>query len=158
MSREERLVTHSNRLAAVEVHHPQPLVPLPSAPLAPTQPDHPPAVQSIVLPDGRVITGYAINPAPARAPAEARPAVSRSAVNVALYGVGFAAVCGGLFLLTAFVAALTAFITQLIILAAVIFGGAIAVQVFGSSGRRGRGVGTTVNIHKAVIKRSHFHG
>jgi uncharacterized membrane protein len=78
-------------------------------------------------------------------------------VNVALYGVGFTAVCGGLLLLTAFITALTAFITQLITLAAVIFGGAIAVQLFTHTGRD-RGTGTTVHIRKAVIKRSHFHG
>jgi hypothetical protein len=75
-------------------------------------------------------------------------------VNVAVGGVGFLAVCGGLFLLTAFITALTALVTQLVILAAVIFGGWVAVQVFSARGHRG---GTTVNIRKAVIKRSHFH-
>ncbi|MEV5338905.1 hypothetical protein AB0K93_10500 [Streptomyces sp. NPDC052676] len=151
-------MTHSERPAAVEVHHPQPLTPPPATHLVPVQPGPPPAVQSVVLPDGRVVTGYALTPmpTPAPAPAEARPAVSRTAVNVALYGAGFAAVCGGLLLLTTFIAALTALITQLIILAAVIFGGAIAVQVFGH--RPHGGAGTTVNIRKAVIKRSHFHG
>ena len=58
-------------------------------------------------------------------------------------------------MLTTFIAALTAFITQLITLAAVIFGGWIAVQIFSASGHEG---GTTVNIRKAVIKRNHFHG
>jgi hypothetical protein len=110
-------------------------------------------VASIVLPDGRVVTGYAIDhPQPAPV---VKPAVSRTAVNVALGGVGFLAVCGGLLLLTSFIAALTAFVSQLIILAAVIFGGWIAVQVLGTSGHRG---GTTVNIRKAVFKRSRFHG
>jgi uncharacterized membrane protein len=85
-----------------------------------------------------------------------KPAVSRSAVNVALGGVGFLAVCGGLILLTSFIAALTAFVTQLIILAAVVFGGWIAVQVFSANGHQGGG--TTVNIRKAVIKRNHFQG
>ncbi|WP_406729980.1 hypothetical protein WJ438_22325 [Streptomyces sp. GD-15H] len=47
------------------------------------------------------------------------------------------------------------FITQLITLAAVIFGGWIAVQVLGPSSPRG---GTTVNIRKATFKRNHFHG
>jgi hypothetical protein len=75
-------------------------------------------------------------------------------VNVALGGVGFLAVCGGLLLLTSFITALTAFITQLITLAVVIFGGWIAVQVFSTSGHRS---GTTFNIRKAVIKRNHFH-
>ncbi|WSP86990.1 hypothetical protein OG289_33965 [Streptomyces sp. NBC_01235] len=132
---------------------------LPTAPLMPVQPGPVPtaAVQSIVLPDGRVVTGYTLTPAHFPAPVPPQPAVSRTAVNVALGGVGFAAVCGGLVLLTSFIAALTAFITQLITLAAVIFGGWIAVQIFGST-RHTSGGGTTVNIRKAVIKRSHFHG
>ncbi len=143
---------------AMEVHHPSPLPPgVPvTAPVVPVQPNAVPAVASIVLPDGRVVTGYAINPAQPE-PIAAKPAVSRTAVNVALGGVGFLAVCGGLILLTSFIAALTAFITQLIILAAVIFGGWIAVQIFSASGHQG-GAGTTVNIHKAVIKRSNFRG
>ncbi|MEU5753495.1 hypothetical protein [Streptomyces sp. NPDC047829] len=142
---------------AVEVHQPTPLppaAPVP-APLVPVQPGTVPAVASIVLPDGRVVTGYAINPVHPD-PAPAKPAVSRTAVNVALGGVGFLAVCGGLILLTSFIAALTAFITQLITLAAVIFGGWIAVQIFSAGGHRGGG--TTVNIRKAVIKRNRFHG
>ncbi|MFE1309933.1 hypothetical protein [Streptomyces sp. NPDC058755] len=150
-------MSHLERPADVEVHHPQPItVHPPAAPLVPVQPGPPPAVQSIVLPDGRVVTGYALTSASAPAPVQARPAVSRTAVNIALGGIGFGAVCGGLLLLTSFIAALTAFITQLIILAAVIFGGWIAVQVFGATGHRSGG--TTVNIRKAVIKRSHFHG
>ncbi len=76
-------------------------------------------------------------------------------MNIALGGIGFGAVCGGLALITAFVAALAAFVQQLVILAAVIFGGFIAVQVLGTS--RGRSGGTTVNIRKAVIKRNNFH-
>ncbi|MBZ9641557.1 hypothetical protein, partial [Streptomyces sp. PSKA30] len=115
---------------------------------------HVPAVASVVLPDGRVVTGYAIEPAKPE-PVATKPVVSRAAVNVALGGVGFLAVCGGLLLLTTFIAALTALITQLITLAAVIFGGWIAVQVFSASRHQG---GTTVNIRKAVIKRNHFHG
>ncbi|MGW4044677.1 hypothetical protein [Streptomyces sp. NPDC004721] len=124
-----------------------------AAPLVPVQPGHVPAVASVVLPDGRVVTGYAIEPAKPE-PVAAKPAVSRAAVNVALGGVGFLAACGGLLLLTTFIAALTALITQLIILAAVIFGGWIAVQVLSASGHKG---GTTVNIRRAVIKRNHFH-
>ncbi|MEU1569732.1 hypothetical protein ABZ519_00865 [Streptomyces collinus] len=141
---------------AVEVHHPTPFPPAVavSAPVVPVQPGTVPAVASIVLPDGRVVTGYAINPIQPE-PVVAKPAVSRTAVNVALGGVGFLAVCGGLILLTSFIAALTAFITQLIILAAVIFGGWIAVQLFSASGHQG---GTTVNIRKATFKRNHFHG
>ncbi|MFJ6696486.1 hypothetical protein ACIQM4_10485 [Streptomyces sp. NPDC091272] len=131
------------------LHYPTP-IPAP-APMMPVQPGRIPAVQTIVLPDGRVVTGYAIDPAKPE-PVTVKPPVSRAAVNIALGGVGFAAVCGGLLMLTTFIAALTALITQLIILAAVIFGGFIAVQLFAGSGG-----GTTVNIRKAVIKRNHFH-
>ncbi|MDL5201202.1 hypothetical protein [Streptomyces sp. ALI-76-A] len=139
----------------MELHHPIPITTHPHthAPVL-VQPGTASAVQSIVLPDGRVVTGYAINPAQPE-PLTAKPPVSRTAVNVALGGVGFLAVCGGLLLLTSFIAALTAFITQLITLAAVIFGGWIAVQIFSTGGRQG---GTTFNIRKAVIKRNHFHG
>ncbi|MFF9753338.1 hypothetical protein ACF1FC_11095 [Streptomyces sp. NPDC014344] len=141
---------------AVEVHHPTPLPPatVAPAPVAAVQPGSVPAVASIVLPDGRIVTGYAIDPTRPE-PVTAKPTVSRTAVNVALGGVGFLAVCGGLLLLTSFIAALTAFIGQLIILAAVIFGGWIAVQVLGPNGHCG---GTTVNIRRAVFKRNHFHG
>ncbi|MEW2608912.1 hypothetical protein AB0937_01595 [Streptomyces sp. NPDC047880] len=151
--------THHHRPArpdvtAVEVHRSTPLAPLPSAPALPTQPGTIAAVTSVVLPDGRVVTGYTIEPAKPE-PVAAKPLVSRAAVNVALGGVGFLAMCGGLLLLTSFIAALTAFVTQLITLAAVVFGGWVAVQVFSVSGHRS---GTTVNIRKAVIKRSHFRG
>ncbi|MFF8879534.1 hypothetical protein [Streptomyces flaveolus] len=141
---------------AVEIHHPAPFPPAVAvpAPVVAVQPGTVPAVASIVLPDGRVVTGYAIDHARPE-PVTAKPAVSRTAVNVALGGVGFLAVCGGLLLLTSFIAALTAFIGQLIILAAVVFGGWIAVQVLSASGRQG---GTTVNIRKAVFRRNHFHG
>ncbi|WP_328450730.1 hypothetical protein OG780_21990 [Streptomyces sp. NBC_00386] len=147
--------THGRPVTAVEVHQPVPLAPavMAPAPHVPMQPGSVPAVASIVLPDGRVVTGYAINPVQPE-PVTAKPPVSRTAVNIALGGVGFAAVCGGLILLTTFIAALTALITQLITLAAVIFGGWIAIQIFGASGHRG---GTTVNIRKAVIKRNRFH-
>ncbi|MCX4478700.1 hypothetical protein OOK44_19985 [Streptomyces cellulosae] len=140
---------------AVEVHQPTPIPPpvVHPAPVVPVQPGTLPTVASVVLPDGRVVTGYAID-AVRPEPVTAKPAVSRTAVNVALGGVGFLAVCGGLLLLTSFIAALTAFIGQLIILAAVIFGGWIAVQVLGPSGHKG---GTTVNIRRAVFKRNHFH-
>ncbi|MFF1466842.1 hypothetical protein [Streptomyces mirabilis] len=138
--------------SAVEVHHPTPLTH--TMPLVPVQPGSIPAVASVVLPDGRIVTGYAIEPAKPE-PVADKPAVSRAAVNIALGGIGFGALCGGLVLLTTFIAALAALIHQLIILAAVIFGGWVAVQVFGASGHSG---GTTVNIRKAVIKRNHFHG
>ncbi|MGW9171637.1 hypothetical protein, partial [Streptomyces decoyicus] len=139
---------------AVEVHQPTPYPPAVAAPapVVPVQPVTVPAVASIVLPDGRVVTGYAIEPARLE-PVVVKPAVSSTAVNVALGGVGFLAVCGGLLMLTTFIAALAAFIHQLIILTAVVFGGFIAVRVLGAS----RG-GTTVNIRKAVFKRNHFHG
>ncbi|GAX53122.1 hypothetical protein [Streptomyces olivochromogenes] len=142
---------------APEVHHPTPIAPTVApyaAPLTPVQPHTVPAVASVVLPDGRVVTGYAIEPAKPE-PVAAKPTISRAAVNIALGGIGFGAVCGGLVLLTTFIAALAALIHQLIVLAAVIFGGWVAVQVFGASGHRGA---TTVNIRKAVIKRNHFHG
>lgn len=140
--------------AAVEVHTPAPIVPAPTVPLVPVQPGAIPSVASVVLPDGRVVTGYAISPAQPE-PVAVKPAVSRTAVNIALGGIGFGAVCGGLVLLTTFIAALAALIHQLIILAAVIFGGWVAVQVFSAGGHRG---GTTVNIRKAVIKRNKFYG
>ncbi|MFJ7769104.1 hypothetical protein ACIQ1J_12015 [Streptomyces sp. NPDC097107] len=140
--------------AGVEVHRPVPLAPAPTAPLAPVQPGGVPSVASVVLPDGRVVTGYAITPAQPE-PIATKPGVSRAAVNIALGGVGFLAVCGGLFLLTAFITALTALVTQLVILAAVLFGGWVTVQVFSARGHRG---GTTVNIRKATFKRNHFHG
>lgn len=141
---------------AVTAYQPTPITPavvVQPAPLIPVQPSAVPAVASVVLPDGRVVTGYAISPVQPE-PVAVKPAVSRAAVNVALGGVGFLALCGGLLLLTTFITALTALITQLITLAAVVFGGWIAVQVFGASRHRD---GTTVNIRKAVIKRNHFH-
>ncbi|MDT0435193.1 MULTISPECIES: hypothetical protein [Streptomyces] len=141
---------------AVEVHQPTPItpaVPYPAPPV-PVQPHAVPAVASVVLPDGRVVTGYAI-PAAQPEPVAAKLAVSRTAVNVALGGVGFLAVCGGLLMLTAFVTALAALAAQLITLAAVIFGGWIAVQMLGSNRH---GAATTVNIRKAVIKRNKFYG
>lgn len=146
--------SHRPAERAVTIHQPTPLATVQAAPLVPVQPGTIPAVTSIVLPDGRVITGYAIAPTQPE-PAAAKPLVSRTAVNIALGGIGFAAVCGGLVLLTTFIAALAALIQQLIILAAVIFGGFIAVQVLTATGQKGA---TTVNIRKAVIKRNHFHG
>ncbi|MFH9858645.1 hypothetical protein [Streptomyces sp. NPDC017202] len=141
---------------AVEVHQPTPLAPPApyAAPLVPVQPHAVPTVASVILPDGRVVTGYAVDHGRTE-PVAAKPAVSRAAVNVALGGVGFLAVCGGLLMLTTFITALAALVTQLITLAAVVFGGWIAVQVLGGNRHGG---GTTVNIRKAVIKRNHFHG
>ncbi|MFH8284717.1 hypothetical protein [Streptomyces antibioticus] len=146
----------SAKPTALEIHHPTPVKPMPThtVPLAPAQPGAIPAVASVVLPDGRIVTGYAIHPAQPE-PLAHKPAVSRTAVNVALGGVGFLAVCGGLLLLTTFITALTALVTQLVILAAVVFGGWVAVQLFSTSGHKG---GTTVNIRKAVIKRNRFYG
>lgn len=140
--------------AAVEVHTPTPLVPAHTVPLVPVQPGAIPSVASVVLPDGRVVTGYAVSPAQPE-PVVAKPLVSRAAVNVALGGVGFLAVCGGLLLLTTFITALTALITQLITLAAVCFGGFVAVQIFKPHGHTG---GNVFNIRKAVFKRNHFNG
>ncbi|ALV34187.1 hypothetical protein [Streptomyces sp. CdTB01] len=141
---------------AVQVHQPTSITPatVVPAPMVTMQPSSVPAVASVVLPDGRIVTGYAVS-ALQPDPVAAKPLVSRTAVNVALGGVGFLAVAGGLLLLTTFITALTVLVTQLVILAAVIFGGVIAVQVFTGSGRRN---GTTVSIRKAVFKRNHFHG
>ncbi|MCD7444339.1 hypothetical protein K4B79_39805 [Streptomyces lincolnensis] len=148
--------THTPAERAVDIHRPTPITPaaIHPAPVVPVQPGTVPSVASVVLPDGRVVTGYAIEPARPE-PVAVKPPVSRAAVNVALGGVGFLAVCGGLLLLTTFITALTALITQLITLAAVIFGGWIAVQVFSTRGHHG---GTTVHIRKAIFKRNHFHG
>ncbi|MFD9135517.1 hypothetical protein ACFVZA_24325 [Streptomyces bottropensis] len=147
---------HAPAQRAVEVHHPTPVAPVAPypAPLVPDQPGTVPAVASIVLPDGQVVTGYAIDHARPE-PVAAKPAVSRAAVNVALGGVGFLAVCGGLLILTTFITALTALITQLITLAAVLFGGYVALQIFKPSEAKS---GHTFHIRKAVIKRNHFHG
>ncbi|MET7917537.1 hypothetical protein ABZU45_16635 [Streptomyces avermitilis] len=147
---------HVPAVRAADVHQPTPITHTVTpymAPLVPVQPGTAPAVASVVLPDGRVVTGYAVTPMQPE-PLAAKPAVSRTAVNVALGGVGFLAVCGGLLMLTTFITALAALVTQLITLAAVIFGGWIAVQIF-SSNRHGSG--TTVNIRKAVIKRNRFY-
>ncbi|TJZ50304.1 hypothetical protein FCH28_23755 [Streptomyces piniterrae] len=144
---------HAPADRAVEVHQPAPVAMTP-APLVPAQPGTVPAVASIVLPDGRVVTGYAIEPAKPE-PAVAKPPVSRAAVNIALGGIGFGAVCGGLFLLTAFITALTALITQLITLAAVCFGGFVAAQIFKADDAKS---GITFHIRKAVFKRNRFNG
>ncbi|TQE25963.1 hypothetical protein Sipo8835_30530 [Streptomyces ipomoeae] len=147
---------HAPVVRAVEVHPPTPVAPAVMAPvpLVPVQPNTIASVASVVLPDGRVVTGYAIEPAKPE-PVAVKPAISRTAVNVALGGVGFLAVCGGLLMLTAFVTALTALITQLVTLAAVCFGGYAAAQIFKPGGHKG---GTTVHIRKAVIKRNKFYG
>ncbi|MYT19981.1 hypothetical protein GTW69_06700 [Streptomyces sp. SID7760] len=138
-----------------DIYRPVPLNPgYPPVPAA--QPNPLPDVQTIQLPDGRIITGYAITPAKAPEPVRDRPAINPLAVNIALGGIGFAAACGGLMLLTTFIAAVAALIQQLVILAAVIFGGFIAVQVLGNNS--GRDGGTVVNIRRAVFKRNHFHG
>ncbi|WP_327168811.1 hypothetical protein [Streptomyces subrutilus] len=134
-------------------YHPVPLTP---RPLAIQQPHQLPETQTIQLPDGCLITGYAIAPTKAPEPAAQRPAINPIAVNIALGGIGFAAACGGLMLLTTFIAALAALIQQLVILAAVIFGGWIAAQVLATNRGRGKG-GTVVNIRRAVFKRNHFH-
>ncbi|MFJ7048970.1 hypothetical protein ACIQVC_37030 [Streptomyces sp. NPDC101112] len=145
---------HPPAVRAPEVHHPTPITPAAPVPLVPVQPNAQPTVASVVLPDGRVVTGYAIEPAKTEPPA-AKPPVSRTAVNVALGGIGFAAVCGGLLMLTKFITALTAFVTQLITLAAVIFGGYAVVQIFKPSEAKS---GHTFHIRKAVIKRNKFYG
>ncbi|MFF0734098.1 hypothetical protein ACFYVK_21035 [Streptomyces chartreusis] len=144
---------HAPAYGAVEVHQPTPIGPVAAmpAPLVPAQPGQVPAVASVVLPDGRVVTGYAMSPMQPE-PVTAKPVVSRAAVNVALGGVGFLAVCGGLLLLTTFI---TALITQLITLAAVFFGGFVALQIFKPAGAKS---GNTFHIRKAIFKRNHFNG
>ncbi|MGV9234904.1 hypothetical protein [Streptomyces nigra] len=148
-------VPQTSPVRDVDVHRPTPIQPASvyPAPMVPVQPGPVPAVASVVLPDGRVVTGYSLSPMQPEPRATKSP-VSRAAVNVALGGVGFLAVCGGLLLLTTFIAALTALVTQLIILAAVIFGGWIAVQVFGASGNTNGG--NTFHIRKAIFKRNRF--
>ncbi|WP_037574695.1 hypothetical protein [Phaeacidiphilus oryzae] len=146
---------------AIQVHHPIPLTPT-AAPLT-VVPGAIPDVQSVQLPDGRIVTGYTLTPPPATSASapvaeQQRPAASRLAVNLALGGVGFAAVCGGLALLTTFIVALTALIEHLIILAAILFGGFVIAQILAHTGRDHGREGTTVNIGKAVFKRNHFHG
>ncbi|MFJ2593310.1 hypothetical protein [Streptomyces erythrochromogenes] len=136
------------------VHNPIPLT-RPSAPVVPLQPPSLPDAQTVQLPDGRLITGYALTPVKEPEPHRPRPAINPLAVNIALCGIGFAAACGGLLLLTTFIAAVAALIQQLVILAAVIFGGLIATQVLGAHHSRARG--TVVNIRRAVFKRNHFH-
>ncbi|MEU9655327.1 hypothetical protein [Streptomyces chartreusis] len=147
---------HAPYERAVEVHQPTPITPavMQPAPLIAVQPGTVPTVASVVLPDGRVVTGYAMSPMQPE-PLAAKPVVSRAAVNVALGGVGFLAVCGGLLLLTTFITALTVLITQLITLAAVLFGGFVAVQIFKPAGAKS---GNTFHIRKAIFKRNHFYG
>ncbi|MDX3522396.1 hypothetical protein [Streptomyces scabiei] len=145
---------HPPAVRTPEVHHPTPITPTAPAPLVPVQPNAVPTVASVVLPDGRVVTGYAIEAAKTEPPA-VKPPVSGAAVNVALGGIGFAAICGGLLMLTTFITALTAFVSQLITLAAVLFGGYVAVQVFKPSEAKS---GHTFHIRKAVIKRNKFYG
>ncbi|MFJ2610514.1 hypothetical protein ACIO13_37015, partial [Streptomyces sp. NPDC087425] len=59
-------MTHPDPPHTLPVHHPQPLTHTPAVPLTappvPVQPHTVPPVASIVLPDGRIITGYAISP------------------------------------------------------------------------------------------------
>ena len=68
--------------APLVVHQPTPVTPaaMHAAPIVPVQPGHIPAVASVVLPDGRVVTGYTVAPAQPE-PVAAKPAVSRTAVN-----------------------------------------------------------------------------
>jgi hypothetical protein len=140
--------------ADLPVHQTVPYVPATQAPASPAPvPTGAAHVQTVQLPDGRIVSGYAVGQPPAEQPQQR--AASPLAVNIALGSVAFAAVCGGLALLTGFIAALAALLQQLIILAAVIFGGWIAVQLFGSS-RSSSGV--TVNAKKAVFKRNTFNG
>ncbi|WP_419996360.1 hypothetical protein [Streptomyces boninensis] len=143
------------RRAPAAVHHP---IPLPTeqphaAPLVP-RPDSIPEVTQVQLPDGRVVTGYTLTPPQPLTPTPQPAAVSPLAKNLALAGLGFAAVCGGLILLTSFITALANLVMNLIILVAVVAGLYVAVQIFGGGG----GGGTTVNTRKAVFKNNRFYG
>ncbi|MEV7417501.1 hypothetical protein [Streptomyces sp. NPDC089919] len=142
------------------VHHPVPLPPT-HAPLVPQHhanaPQTLPEVQTVQLPDGRLITGYALTPAKDPEPYRVRPAISPVAVNIAIGGIGFLAVCGGLLLLATFITALAALVQQLVILAAVLFGGLVVVQALRLGSGRRAPAGTTVHIRRAVIKRNRFH-
>ncbi|MFD6910246.1 hypothetical protein [Streptomyces virginiae] len=142
------------RWETTETHHPVAFTP---APLAVHHPHVVPDIQTIQLPDGRIITGYAIAPTKVPEPVPERPAINPLAVNIALGGIGFAAACGGLMLLTTFIAAVAALIQQLVVLAAVIFGGFIATQILGTNNGRDNS-GTVVNIRRAVFKRNNFRG
>ncbi|MFJ5782116.1 hypothetical protein [Streptomyces hydrogenans] len=53
------------------IHHPIPLHPTAHGAVVPTPPAALPAVTSVQLPDGRIVTGYTLNPAPT---VPARPA------------------------------------------------------------------------------------
>lgn len=112
-------------------------------------------VQTVQLPDGRIVSGYAVGVAQAEPQQPQQQGASPLAKNLALGGVAFAGVCGGLALLTGFIAALAALVQQLMILAAVIFGGWVAVMILG--GGKGKG-GNTVNAKKAVFKGNTFQG
>ncbi|WP_043266117.1 hypothetical protein [Streptomyces sp. CT34] len=142
------------RTTAAQVHHPIPLASEQhAAPLTPRT-DGIPDVTTVQLPDGRIVTGYTLTPAQPPAPTPRRVTVHPTAVNIAIGGIGFTAICGGLLLLTGFITAIAALIHQLIILAAIVFGLFIAAQLY-SGGDRG---GTTVNCRKAVFKNNHFRG
>ncbi|MEU1307564.1 hypothetical protein ABZ419_01470 [Streptomyces cinnamoneus] len=89
---------------ALDLHCPTPLAPSPAAYTASLQPFHPgtvPAVTSIVLPDGRVVTGYTLTPPqpePTPAPASSPvPAWARTTALLApTIGGGIAATGIGL--------------------------------------------------------------
>ncbi len=112
MNESAKALGPGRREATVEVHRPTPLPPVPSTPVVPVQPGTIPTVASVVLPDGRIVSGCTLEPAKPE-PVTAKPPVSRTAVNIALGGVGFLAMCGGLLMLTEFIAALTASSTRL---------------------------------------------
>ncbi|MFD6344419.1 hypothetical protein ACFWF9_06795 [Streptomyces roseolus] len=63
---------HTHTPAPV-IHHPTPLHPTAHGAIVPAAPAGLPAVTSVQLPDGRIVTGYTLTPVP---PAPARPAGS----------------------------------------------------------------------------------
>jgi hypothetical protein len=102
-------------------------------------------VQQVLLPDGRVVTGYALAPAAQPGPPAVAPRAGIDPTAQKLAGAGVFAVgagIGGSFLLTALAAAETAL-------------GALAVclvAVWAISGRRGGGGGGSVRVDVRVTQ------
>ncbi|MFE5972633.1 hypothetical protein ACFQ64_10805 [Streptomyces sp. NPDC056460] len=135
------------------VHYPVPLHhPAASAPLATIPPAGLPAVQSVQLPDGRIITGYALTPTtPAPAPT-ARPVPSWAKTTALLTPtVGGGAAAAGIGLSYA-APGLIAISHALWSAAALIVAAVIAVPVLFHAARRatGSGSGSTTHITQNI--------
>ncbi|WP_431959348.1 hypothetical protein [Actinacidiphila sp. bgisy160] len=116
---------------------------------------------TVLLPNGQTVTGYAQaappQPDPAAVAVASRSVVSGFLLNFCLAGVGFLAFAAGLHLAAAFVSALADLISQLMLLAAVLFGAFVFVQMATAFRSRGGGGNrTNIRIKKAVIKRNKF--